>query len=76
MKLYATTTSERASKGQGGNNELVISLMWENEYKERYEVAQVIFTNTKDGYNISFFDSEEEGTPRTLKETGKTKGNK
>lgn len=26
MKLYATTTSERASKGQGGNKELAISL--------------------------------------------------
>jgi len=26
MKLYATTTSERASKGQGGNKELDISL--------------------------------------------------
>lgn len=27
MKLYATTTSERASKGQGGNKELDISLL-------------------------------------------------
>lgn len=26
MKLYATTTSERASKGQGGNKEIVIDL--------------------------------------------------
>ena len=26
MKLYATTTSERASKGQGGNEYITISL--------------------------------------------------
>lgn len=26
MKLYATVTSERASKGQGGNREIVIDL--------------------------------------------------
>lgn len=26
MKLYATTTSERASKGQGGNKEIVIDI--------------------------------------------------
>lgn len=27
MKLYATTTSERASKGQGGNKELTIDIL-------------------------------------------------
>jgi hypothetical protein len=26
MKLYATTTSERASKGQGGNKNLIIDI--------------------------------------------------
>lgn len=29
MKLYATTTSERASKGQGGNKQLVIDIQGE-----------------------------------------------
>jgi hypothetical protein len=68
MKLYATTTSERGKDvAKGGNDEIVISLMWENSYKERYEVGQVIFTNKENGYNISFFDSEQEGTPRTIK---------
>ena len=32
MKLYATTTSERASKGQGGNKFICINLL--NEKKE------------------------------------------
>ncbi len=30
MKLYATTTSERASKGQGGNQRLDIQISLEN----------------------------------------------
>ncbi len=31
MKLYATTTSERASKGQGGNKYLIVNI--QDEYK-------------------------------------------
>lgn len=31
MKLYATTTSERASKGQGGNERLEIQILGENK---------------------------------------------
>ena len=31
MKLYATTTSERASKGQGGNDFIEIQITDENE---------------------------------------------
>ena len=30
MRLYATTTSERASKGQGGNQYLIIEIKAEN----------------------------------------------
>ena len=33
MKLYATTTSERASKGQGGNNYLNIIVRDESEQR-------------------------------------------
>lgn len=36
MKLYATTTSERASKGQGGNERLHIDITDESK--------QIIFT--------------------------------
>lgn len=32
MQLYATTTSERASKGQGGNKFLAITICAENNY--------------------------------------------
>lgn len=31
MKLYATITSERATKGQGGNKQLEIEIMGENK---------------------------------------------
>ena len=33
MKLYATVTSERATKGQGGNKYICIDLL--NEHKEK-----------------------------------------
>ena len=68
MKLYATTTSERASKGQGGNKEIVICLNYGSRDNSQ-EVAQIIFTATEYGYDIALFDSEEEGTPRIWKTT-------
>ncbi len=40
MKLYATVKSERASKGQGGNNELVINIKVGNE--SRREIANIV----------------------------------
>lgn len=42
MKLYATTTSERASKGQGGHEELYVLLQCKNEITGLYdEVGKV-----------------------------------
>lgn len=40
MKLYATITSERATKGQGGNNKLVINITVGN--KSRREIANIV----------------------------------
>lgn len=48
MKLYATTTSERASKGQGGNNFLTITIT--NEDGEN--IAQVNVYNDKENMQI------------------------
>lgn len=46
MKLYATTTSERASKGQGGNDYLIIEVLDEN----KKSCANIIFyPKDKDG---------------------------
>lgn len=44
MKLYATTTSERASKGQGGNEYILIDVM--NEKKDK--IIQFHITQAKD----------------------------
>jgi hypothetical protein len=46
MKLYATTTSERASKGQGGNDFLEIVLLQEVT-GERVNVGKVIMEQGK-----------------------------
>ena len=72
MKLYATTTSERASKGQGGNKKILIELTFKNSLGEIEDVAEIIYTSKESGgYILEYFDTEETGTPRTLKEKGK-----
>lgn len=45
MKLYATTTSERASKGQGGNEYLEIDIQDE---KERIVCSILVLPKEKD----------------------------
>jgi hypothetical protein len=47
MKLYATTTSERASKGQGGNDYLIIDLMI-GSAKDSRQVAQIELYRSND----------------------------
>ena len=42
MKLYATTTSERASKGQGGN---YVTIEITNEKKEVIAILSVVSSN-------------------------------
>jgi hypothetical protein len=71
MKLYATTTSERASKGQGGNRQVITSFTFKNSLGETEYVADIIFTaKEQGGYTLEYFDTEEEGTPSLLKEKG------
>lgn len=47
MKLYATTKSERASKGQGGNKHIIIELQ-----RDRTKLSHVI-EYTVDGLRVS-----------------------
>ena len=54
MKLYATVSSERATKGQGGNEYLLIDIL--NERKDK--VLQLHITNAKShlrGEHINFY---------------------
>lgn len=56
MKLYATTTSERASKGQGGNKE--INIVLQADAKKRKTVARLLFApnqHVKDAYFINVY---------------------
>lgn len=48
MKLYATTTSERASKGQGGNKKIKISIITGENREERL-VFEIV--NNEENYN-------------------------
>lgn len=86
MKLYATTTSERASKGQGGNEFLQILIT--NE--EKNNIAQVnIYNDIVNDQIITTFvplncQESENGSVVTAKtrryytanDSGKTKGKK
>lgn len=42
MKLYAKTTSERASKGQGGNEYVEIDLTVQNGSRQNYPIGQLV----------------------------------
>jgi len=63
MKLYATTTSERASKGQGGNKRLEITVQG-GEYRDilaRFEVKNNEENAKKYGqlpYTVNIVDGE------------------
>ena len=46
MKLYATTTSERASKGQGGNDYLIIDVSGEDQEIFLSIIIKDIVSNT------------------------------
>jgi len=54
MKLYNITSTERTSKGQGGNNFLRNDIYIENKEKARYTT---IITSTEDGYTIELYNN-------------------
>lgn len=51
MKLYATTTSERSTKGQGGNEYLNIDINVTDQTQPQYR-ARVINDTLKDGTEL------------------------
>lgn len=48
MKLYAKTTSDRASKGQGGNEYICIKLTVQNGAQQNYPIGEVILDYNDD----------------------------
>lgn len=57
MKLYATVTSERASKRQGGNDKIEIQLKDENGQ----QVCLLYFFEAGLGYELKLIDDDENG---------------
>jgi hypothetical protein len=53
MKLYAKIQSERATKGQGGNKEIVIDLLIDPV--KRMEIGRVVMTCEDDVYTVYYY---------------------
>ena len=53
MKLYATTTSERASKGQGGNKKIEINLTI--DAIKRLEIGTITMEHADGIYTIYYY---------------------
>jgi hypothetical protein len=69
MKLYATVSSERATKGQGGNKHL-LSVMTAEIDGERQEIASMSAVVTDYGYKFQF--SLPDGRKGEIKLKGKS----
>lgn len=50
MKLYATVTSDRASKGQGGNDYICIKLTVQNGSRQDYPIGEIVLDYIDDQY--------------------------
>lgn len=53
MKLYATVTSERASKGQGGNKQVTIELAFECYGRQPF--GRIVMTHNDGDYEAYFY---------------------
>lgn len=53
MRLYAKTTSDRATKGQGGNKKIVINLTIDPV--ERMEVGNVVMEHNEGVYTVIYY---------------------
>lgn len=61
--MYIKAISERASKGQGGNKEIITTLFLEN----KFEVGRVVMTyNEFEGYKIYYYPINENCTEQKI----------
>ena len=56
MKLYATTTSERASKGQGGNEYIYIDLLV-GDKQNQINAGRVSITHDKNRFLVQYHET-------------------
>lgn len=58
MKLYATTTSERASKGQGGNEYIYIDLLV-GDLKNQINAGRISLTHDETWFYLQYHETLE-----------------
>lgn len=76
MKLYATTTSERASKGQGGNKEIVIGLNVGSSADSRNIAQFKLLALTNGEYELYYANLDESLSSTLLQRGSLIKGKK
>lgn len=74
MKLYATTTSERASKGQGGNDRLDIEVLYGSKAKQLKACSVYIKANDDDTFTMTIIDNTNSTLLHTTLKGEKKKG--
>ena len=60
--MYVKSTSERASKGQGGNKEIITTLFLEN----KFEVGRVVMTFEDNKYIVYYYPINENCTEQKI----------
>lgn len=74
MKLYATTTSERATKGQGGNNHIKVDLFVGSTADSRQVATVTLVALSNGGYELFYWNKETDKT--SCLQTGEIKAKK
>lgn len=72
MKLYATTTSERASKGQGGNN--YIKALFTVDKNPKSEMLVILCTHENGDVSFAVNQKTDDGYIEVYRNLYKTKG--
>ena len=64
MKLYATVKSDRASKGQGGNKEIIVDLTIDPV--TRKEIGRLVMQCINDIYTVYYYPINENCTGQKI----------
>lgn len=73
MKLYATVTSERASKGQGGNNKLDTEILYGSKQNQLRACSIYIQANGDDTFTMTIIDNSNSTLLHTILKGEKAK---
>ena len=76
MKLFATTTTERATKGQGGNKRLDIEVVYGSKQQQLKACSVYIQANSDDTFTMTIIDNNNSTLLHTILPTKSLKGEK